>query len=64
MGGNCAVTVEEMARNESRRDAVTRLEDEHDSDFLRSNFIFAAHALYKDESVMIDGGVDMEVSLT
>ena len=45
MGGNCAVTVEEMARKESRRDAVTRLEDEHDSDFLRSNFIVAAHAL-------------------
>ena len=64
MGGNCAVTVEEMARKESRRDAVTRLEDEHGSDFLRSNFIVAAHALYKDKPVMIDGGVDMEVSLT
>ena len=63
MGGNCAVTVE-MARKESKRDAVTRLEDEHDPDFLRSNFIVAAHALYREESVMIDGGVDMEVSLT
>lgn len=58
------MTVEEMARKESRRVAVTRLEDEHDSDFLRSNFIIVAHVLYEDESVMIDGGVDMEVSLT
>ena len=58
------MTAEEMARKESRRVAVTRLEDEHDSDFLRSNFIIAAHVLFEDESVMIDGGVDMEVSLT
>lgn len=63
MGGNCAVTVEEKARKESNSDAVTRLEDVHESPFLRSNFILIDHGMCEDERVIIiDVGVDMGVS--
>lgn len=56
------MTVEERARKESSSEAVTRLVDEHKSPFLRSNFILVDHSIDEDGCVMIDEGVDSEVS--